>query len=161
MAIELKAAEAVEFAERIEHDAANLYRCAADMTTDVAVRDVLVKMAQAEVRHGEILADIRSGLKANPAAKPLDERSLEVLPVLADIIVTGAWQDISSRLRSDAVDGTVLCNAVGFEKDCIIFYSQLRDAVHRSEDRDRIDWIIRDELGHVAVLAGDLTRRMC
>ena len=160
MPTELTAVEAFEFAERIERDSADIYRRAAEVATDGQARDLLLDMARTEVRHGEVLTEIRRGLNGGATVvESLDQRSREMLPVLADMAVSGAWQDLASQLRAEKTNGTLLASAIDFEKDSIIFYSQLRHAVRKLEDKDRIDRIIREELEHVAALAGDLTRR--
>ena len=52
--------------------------------------------------------------------------------------------------------GDVLRKAIELEKDAIIYYLGMKDAVPEDLGRDRIDRIIRQEMGHVVLLTARL-----
>ena len=52
----------------------------------------------------------------------------------------------------------VLISAIGAEKDSIIFYLGMRDAVPEGKGKERIDAIIKEEMGHVQILSQELVK---
>jgi len=46
--------------------------------------------------------------------------------------------------------------AIGLEKDSIVFYLGMKDAVPERLGRSKIDRIIKEEMVHIAILSGKL-----
>jgi len=50
----------------------------------------------------------------------------------------------------------VLRLALGFEKDSVVFFLGIRELVPAELGKDRIDWLIRQEMAHITDLASQL-----
>jgi rubrerythrin len=52
----------------------------------------------------------------------------------------------------------ILKSAIEAEKDSIVFYLGMKDAVSENLGKDRIDGIIKEEMGHIKMLSKELLK---
>jgi rubrerythrin len=147
------AAEALEMAVRIEENGAAFYSAAADKTEDSDLRDLFVELADREVEHRRVFESMAE--RAEPAS---GSRSSEVgdytsfLEVALDHAVFSG-QDKALRMAEEAETRTeALQAAMGFEKDTMLFYYDLREMV-AEKDRVIISGVIQEEKRHLRRLA--------
>jgi len=50
----------------------------------------------------------------------------------------------------------ILQTAIGLEKDSVVFYLGMKDAIPQRLGRSKIDGIIKEEMGHIATLSREL-----
>lgn len=160
MSIPFNADEVFEMAEQIERNAASFYRRAAQVADDTDLRDRLLQLAVMENDHEKVFATMRKELsqeeKKSAVADPWGEAVL-YLRGIADGRVFAARADPAEWLTGKETRQDILRAAIGYEKDSIVFYLGMKDAVPQGRGRDRIDAIIKEEMGHIAALSGELT----
>ena len=146
--------EAFEMACQIERNGAAFYRRAAETATAERARSLFIELANWELRHQEIFEQMRKEI-------PEDERTEYVDPYgdavsYLDAMVAGKIFD--AKKIDDAVPDSpadVLRAALGREKDSVVFYVGLKQAISRGAEQ--VDKIIEEEMRHIRILS-DLFR---
>jgi len=162
MTLTFNADEVFAIAEMIEENGARMYRRAAEMLHDPEVSELFADLASMEDQHQETFATMRESIKKSNGIIPIatDDKNEYFLKAWADAHIFKASIDPQRELTGfeDVVD--VLRMAIDAEKDSIIFYLGMKEAVPDPKDRDLIDRIIWEEMDHFAMLTQDLGRRM-
>ncbi len=154
MSITFNADEILQMAERIERNGARFYHLAAENASGPA-RQALLDLAKMEEDHERTFAQMRSEL--SPAERratvfdPTGEAGL-YLHAMADGYVFDIRKDPAELLRGGEPLEEILATAIELEKDSIVFYVQMRELVPQRLGRERIEAIIKEELGHIAQL---------
>lgn len=147
--ITFNADEIFEMAEEIERNGAKFYRIAAE-SVEGDHKDLLLRLSTMEDEHEKVFADMRTELtheERQPRTfDPADESAL-YLQAMADGEVFAA--DPSAMLTGEESIEDVLNVAIGLEKDSIIFYQCMKAMVPKVAGQERLDWIIRQEIGHI------------
>jgi len=142
-----------EMAEQLERNGAQFYRKAAQHTDNPEYKKLLVRLSEMEVEHEKIFANLRSELSGNEkestAFDPLNE-SLLYLRALADTKVFFEKEIDFSSMKS------VLKEAIHTEKDSIVFYLGMKEMVPEKYGKDKLDKIIKEEMGHIKILSKEL-----
>jgi len=158
MSINFSADEIFEMAEQIERNGAKFYCRAAEGSFEEDYKQKLLELAKMEIEHEKTFAAMRtqlSGKEMEPTVfDPYGELAL-YLQVMADGYVFDVNADPSESLAGKSVE-EILKTAVGLEKDSIVFYLGIKDMVPERLGRDKIDKIIREEMGHVTLLSDGL-----
>jgi rubrerythrin len=147
--------EIFEMAEQIERNGAAFYRKAASFVNDAPSRDFLLRLAEQEDDHERTFAAIRAEVVADSgkiARYDQDETVAGYLRALAGQYVFRKDREPPSLLTGGENVGEVLRMAIGQEKDSIVLYLGLMDALADSGDAERIRRIIREEQRHLAEL---------
>lgn len=157
MGVPFNADEIFEMAEEIEINGAMFYREAAKKYP--AVKDVLLELASMEDEHLKTFAAMRKELSEAEAETSVfdpDNQIQMYLKVMADEHVFNvkiAPDELLSRQKSPQ---DVLRMAIRLEKDSIAFYTGLKESVSRQTGRDKVQEIIREELGHIVTISHKL-----
>jgi rubrerythrin len=156
MPIEFNADEIFEIAEQIERNGAEFYRTVADGAAAKKNKAMLLELAGMEVDHEKTFRALRAEL----AAKPKDELAYDpegqaalYLQAFADGYVFAVKVDPAERLTGKESMADILTTAIGLEKDSIAFYVGMGELVARDLGKDKIEHIIREEMGHVRLLS--------
>ena len=153
MMYDFNADDIFEMAEQLERNGAKFYRSAAGVVEGARNRELLTKLAAMEDEHEKTFKKMRSELsvaeKAPTVFDPNDEAVL-YLRALADTRVFYDKQIDTSSLEE------ILKDAITAEKDSIVFYVGMREAVPGDLGRKRLDDIIKEEMGHIRLLSGEL-----
>jgi rubrerythrin len=160
MGVQFSADEVFEMAEQIERNGAKFYRKAADGVDDQKESDILLDLASMEDEHEKTFAAMRkdlSGAAAEATAfDPQGEAAL-YLQAFADGHVFDMKADPSEKLTGKETMDEILHIAIGLEKDSIVFYLGLRDAVKKKQGQDKLDNIIKEEMSHISGLSQQLS----
>ena len=153
MSYDFNADEVFEMAEQIERNGVKFYRDAAKSVADPSNKDLLLGLAQMEEAHEKTFKSMRveltSAEKASTVFDPSGEASL-YLRALADTRIFFEKKiDTTSMME-------ILKAAIEAEKDSIVFYLGMKEAVPASLGQNRIDGIIKEEMGHISVLSKEL-----
>ena len=154
MMYDFNADDVFEIAEQLERNGANFYRTAAEATADADARDLLLKLAAMEDDHEKTFSKMRSELNASEKASTVfdpDGDAVKYLQALADTRVFFEKSIDTSSLEA------VLKDAITAEKDSIVFYLGMREAVPENLGRKRLDDVIQEEMGHIRLLSKSLT----
>jgi rubrerythrin len=154
MSLRYSADEIFAMAEQIERNGVNFYRRAAEFAGDAKRRQLLQNLAGWEQEHERTFAAMRAGFAAKGGAASLDPGSEAdlYLRAMADGRVFDVRGDPSSKLTGRETMVDILRAAIGLEKDSIVFYLGMREMVPKGADKDRVDYIIKQEMQHVVVL---------
>ena len=143
-----------EMAEQMERNGAKFYRTAADATADADAKALLKKLADMEDDHEKTFAQMRAQLTSsekNSTVFDPEGEAIHYLRALADIRV------FFEKPINTASMASILKDAIAAEKDAIVFYLGMRDGVPENLGRDRLDSIVKEEMGHIRLLSKALT----
>ena len=160
MGIEFNADEIFEIAEQIERNGAGFYRRAADGVEDSQNRQVLLDLAAMEDEHEKTFAAMRAELteeERRPTVFDPDQEAPRYLRELARGKVFDVRIDPAQFLTGKERMEDILRKAIELEKDSIIFYLGMKDAVPPRLGGERIDGIIREEMKHIVTLSRQLS----
>jgi len=148
------AAEALEMAMEIEKNGEVFYTTVAEKSADPEVQALFEDLAAQERGHYRVfqkmLGEVRPALEL-PAAE-YDEYQAYVQTALDNALFAGP--DKALALAKQAQDReTALRAALGFEKDTLLFFYDLRDMVSEA-DQETVSNVIREEKKHLRRLAG-------
>jgi len=153
MGIPFNADEIFEMAEQIERNGGKFYRAAAEKFP--AVSEVLLGLAAMEDEHLKTFADMRTELSGTELDEPVfdpDGQAQMYLRVMADGNVFDVKADPVEQLATKNTPEDVLKMAIGVERDSIAFYVGLKEAVSRRAGKDKVEDIIKEEMGHIVTL---------
>ncbi len=157
MVMPFNADEVFEMAEQIERNGAKFYRAAAEKIPEV--RQVFLDLAAMEDEHEKTFAAMRaelSGIEVDPPVFDPDGQAQMYLRAMADEYVFNIKADPLEQLAGQEIPEDVLKMAIGLERDSIAFYVGLKEAVSRRAGKDKVEAIIKEEIGHIATLSQKL-----
>ena len=153
MSYDFNADEIFEIAEQIERNGAIFYRTAAENVDDESKKKLLTHLAEMEDEHEQTFKTMRSELiqdeKVMTTFDPEGEAE-HYLRALADTRVFYEKKiDITSMKE-------ILKTAITAEKDSIVFYLGMKDVIPVHLGRQKLDGIIKEEMGHIRLLSKEL-----
>jgi rubrerythrin len=153
MSYDFNADDVLEMAEQLEKNGGKFYRTAAENTEDPANKEFLLELAAMEDQHEKTFKAMRAELsereKESTVFDPEGEAAL-YLRALADTRVFFEKEiNVQSMLE-------ILKSAITAEKDSIVFYLGMKEAVAEGLGKGRIDHIIKEEMGHIKLLSRKL-----
>ena len=153
MSFEFNADEIFEIAEQIERDGASFYRKSAEKIQDADKKQLLVSLAEMEDDHEQIFKKMRANLSEDEKTMtdfdPSDEAS-GYLKALADTRIFYEKEIDFTSFKE------ILKSAITAEKDSIVFYIGMKDTVPVRFGKNKIDEIIKEEMGHIKILSSEL-----
>jgi rubrerythrin len=155
MAITFSMDEIFAMAERIERNGIVFYRKTAKGISNTEIQKVLEELAVMELDHEKTFAAMRAELTDSermPAVFDPDDEVGMYLQSMADGRVFDIKADSSKKLTGRETPQDILNLAIGLEKDSIIFYLGLEEYVPAESGKDKIRTIIKQEMGHIALL---------
>ena len=153
MMYDFNADDIFEIAEQLERNGAAFYRTAAEAVSDASAKDFLLKLADMEDDHEKTFAQMRSQLTADEKTSTVFDPEGEAagyLRALADTRVFFEKEVDTTSLEA------ILKDAIIAEKDSIVFYLGMRDMIPEDKGRNRMDDIIKEEMGHIRLLSKEL-----
>jgi rubrerythrin len=153
MGMPFNADEVFEMAEQIERNGGKFYRAAAKKFP--AVSKVLLDLAAMEDEHLKTFANMRAELSGTELEEPVfdpDGQAQMYLRVMADGNVFNLKTNPDEQLTHKKTPEEVLKMAIGVEGDSIAFYVGLKEAVSRKAGKDKVEDIIKEEMGHIVTL---------
>ena len=153
MSYDFNADEVFEMAEQMERNGAQFYRDAAETAADSSNKDMLIGLSKMEEAHEKMFESMRADLtaaeKASTVFDPSGEASLYLRALVDSRVFFKKEIDVTSIVE-------ILKSAIEAEKDSIVFYLGMKEAVAENLGKDRIDVIIKEEMGHIQVLSKEL-----
>lgn len=160
MSVPLNADEIFAIAEQIERNADKFYRQAAQTTDDPDLSKKLLDLAAMELRHEKVFAAMRSELASHEreptVPDPWGDATL-YLRGIADGHVFDLKEDSAKWLTGKETKEDILRAAIGREKDSIVFYLGIKEVVPEELGKGKIEAILKEEMGHIAVLSDELS----
>lgn len=159
MSIRFNADEILDVAERIERNGARFYRRAAELQDDADRSQLLTDLAAMEDEHERTFSSMRSSLTEEERQELVFDPDNEIglyLQAMADGHIFDPKADPAAALsRNEPID-SVLRTAIGMEKESVVFYQGVKNVVPERLGRNRVEAIIREEVGHVGQLSAKL-----
>jgi rubrerythrin len=155
MSITFNAFEIFEMAEQIERNGVKFYRRAAEVLSDAEFRQTLLDLAAMEAEHEAVFTGMRKQLREKDQAPIIFDPENEVvlyLQAMASGHVFNLKEDLSRKLSDKDSVEDILKMAIEAEKDSIVFYLGLKDFVPVRAGKDKVEAIIKEEMGHIATL---------
>lgn len=151
--------EVFEQAEHIERNGNQFYTQAADAAQDPQTQAVFRRLAAEELNHQAFFHDLRQQYCQMQDVNWVDPDgdAAAYLRAAADGHVFNVDKNLSELLGSVQSPQSALRMAIDFEKDTIVFFSALKDAVN-ADNRDKVELLIQEELRHVRILQDELAR---
>jgi rubrerythrin len=153
MSIDFNADEVFEIAEQIERNGAKFYRNMAEKIADASKRQLLTDLAEMEDEHEQTFKSLRSELSLDEKIQTTfdpDGQSESYLRALADTRVFYEKEVDSTSLEE------ILKSAIAAEKESIVFYLGMKDVVPEHLGKQKLDDIIKEEMGHISLLSKEL-----
>lgn len=157
MGMPFNADEVFEMAEQIERNGAKFYRASAKKFPQL--RQVLLDLAAMEDEHEKTFVAMRMELSETEAAPPVfdpDGQAQMYLRVMADDHVFKIKADPVEELADIKTPDDLLKMAIGLGRDSIVFYVGLKESVSRKAGKDKVEAIIKEEMGHIVTLTQKL-----
>lgn len=142
-----------EMAEQLERNGAKFYQEAAQHTDNPDYKKLLQTLSDMEIEHEKIFVKLRSELSGNEKESTVfdpQNESVLYLRALADTKVFFEKEIDFSSMKS------VLKAAILAEKDSIVFYLGMKEMVPEKFGKDKLDKIIKEEMGHIKILGNEL-----
>jgi rubrerythrin len=154
MAYDFTAKDIFEMAKQIERNGVIFYQNASRKVSGDREKQMLIDLAKMEEQHEKTFMEMEAGLAekeiSNTVFDPDDEAAL-YLKALADTRVFFEKDLSTTSMKS------ILKDAIGAEKDSIVFYIGMKALVPEQFGKKRIDGIINEEMGHIRILSNELT----
>ncbi|MEA2038583.1 MAG: ferritin family protein [Thermodesulfobacteriota bacterium] len=164
MSYDFNADEIFEIAEEIERNGAKFYRQMSENFSETPVRELFLDLAAMEDDHEKAFVSMRADLSGQEHKTTIfdpEGESALYLRALADLRVfdKDAQEDfvLPTGLSEQEQMQRVLHTAIGLEKDSIVFYLGMKELVPENLGKDKIDGIIKEEMGHIKLLSNRLS----
>jgi rubrerythrin len=155
MGITFNADEIFEMAENIERDAAEFYRRAAKGAGDKKTKQMLLELSTMEEKHLATFREMRKELGAGEREETVFDPDNEAAMYLQTMASGHGWEgkkSLTESLTGKEKIEDILKIALEAERNSVVFYSGLKELVPARAGKDKVEAIIREELGHIAIL---------
>lgn len=143
------ASQALDMAVKVEENGEAFYRAAAERQTESDLKALFEDLAGRERSHREVFERMAAEVEETPEPAPSDVGDYESFLTVALDQALFSGPDKALRMAKEAQDrAAVLRAAMGFEKDTMLFYYDLREMVGE-KDREVVSDIIREEKQHL------------
>ena len=155
MSITFNADEIFEMAENIERDGAKFYRLAAKKATEEKTKQMFLDLASMEDKHLATFQEMRKELGAMEKEETVFDPNDEAAMYLQTMASGHGWE--GKKSLTESLTGTekiedIIKIALEAERNSVVFYSGLKELVPARAGKDKVGAIIREELGHIAIL---------
>jgi rubrerythrin len=163
MAHDFNADEVFKIAEQIERNGADFYAQIAKKVSGDPISRLFQELSSMEKEHEKLFSSMRSGLsdqeREGTTFDP-EQESLQYLQALAGMSVLDdrtkkAFSLIESLSGEEGLKSG-LKTAIELEKDSVVFYLGMKELVPERLGKDKLDWIIKEEMRHIRILGARL-----
>ena len=153
MSYDFSADEIFVMAEQMEKNGARFYRNAAGKVTEPDKKKFLEDLARMEDAHEKTFQSMRAELSGGDKGQTVFDPEGEALLYLNAIVNTRVF--FEKEIDFSSMEG-ILKAAIEAEKDSIIFYLGMKEAVPENLGKNKLENIIQEEMGHVRLLSNKL-----
>jgi rubrerythrin len=143
------AAQALEMALEIEKNGELFYSAAAGRSDDAKVRSLFEDLAAQEKQHYKAFEKMLGGVQPAPSLPPerYDEYQAYLQVALDNALFAGPDKALAMAEQAEGREAALRA-ALGFEKDTMLFFFDLREMVGEA-DRASVTAIIQEERKHL------------
>jgi rubrerythrin len=145
----------------IEKNGRLFYASAASSAAGSSIKKLLNELAVWEKKHIEIFTALRSKLPPQAKEENLYDPSNEIalyLKATADNHVFIRNSDMEALAAGCKTPQDIMNIALSFEKDSVVFYASVREAVAEGQGKAEIEQLIHEELTHIGFLTRELQK---
>lgn len=147
-----EASDVVEVAIRIEENGANFYRAAVQMAVSEATKALFGQLADEEVLHQKIFAEMLAGMDQTPPPEGYDGEYAAYLHNYVDDRLVFKTDTLAGELARIRDEAAALDFAIRRELDSLLYYREIRELLP-ADRREAIERIIREEKKHFVKLS--------
>lgn len=156
MSVFFNAREIFEMAVQIEREGKRFYLETSKNAQDEPARNELARLAEMEAEHEavfvQMMQDAVLGASAAQWYDPEGEAAL-YLQTFAEGQVFDLARPAPAELLEPGADlSKVLDYALAREADSVLFYTGLKELIPGAPDKAKVELIIKEEMGHIALL---------
>ncbi len=155
MIYDFNADDIFEMAEQMERNGIKFYTTAAKSVSDDDAKSLLLEFADMEKEHEKIFSEMRKELSSDEKQKTVFDPQGEAVYYLRALADTRVFFD--KKIDVSSLEN-ILKDAIQAEKDSIVFYLGMKEAVPEGFGKGRLDNIIKEEMGHIRMLSGKLVQ---
>ena len=159
MSINFSVDEIFEIAEQIERNGAAFYLKAAETAPNPRNRRLMLDLAAKERDHEKVFVEMRRRLSARerePVVFDPENQAVLYLQAFAGGHVFDLTTDPIEFFDGGRTVPEILKKATELERDTVVFYLGMQEMVPERLGRDRVNEIIKEEMGHIALLSKEL-----
>lgn len=145
--------EIFEIAEQIERNGYAFYMKAAEIMTDPDAKKFLLDLADMENDHESLFSSLKKKF-ADGGDSPFDSDGLAIsyLQSMVDGEVFSNLRPTAEYLTGAETADDIKKLAIEFEKNTVVYFASLANAMTSSEDREVIRKLVGEEIQHIAIL---------
>ena len=155
MIYDFNADDIFEMAQQMEKNGMKFYETAADSVSDDDAKSLLIEFADMEKEHEKIFSEMRKALSSKEKKSTVFDPQGEALDYLRALADTRVF--FEKKIDISSLEN-ILRDAIQAEKDSIVFYLGMKEAVPEGLGKNRIDNIIKEEMGHIRMLSAKLVK---
>jgi rubrerythrin len=156
MSIDFNADEIFQLGIQIETNGKQFYETVAKNTSDPSVKGLFSELSKWESEHQQLFENLRKALpdsaKRETLFDPQGEFSL-YLQAMAESHVFIKNKDIYGLASNCKTPQEALDLAIIFEKDSVVFFTTMKGVVPEHLGKDKIDFLINEEIKHISILS--------
>ena len=157
MGISFNADEVFEMGMDIEQNGEAYYRKAAELTEDPEVKKIFDDLMTAEQQHYETFKKLRENLPAKdttPLVSDPDDQEYLYLDALVKSRLFNNVREAEEAVSKASGPIETLKGALIFEKDTILFFTEMKGRTREDLGKNEIDRLIAEEREHVIWISG-------
>ena len=157
MGISFNADEVFEMGMDIEQNGEAYYRKAAELTEDPEIKKIFDDLMIAEKQHYETFKKLRENLPAKgttPLVSDPDDQGYLYLDALVKSRLFNNVREAEDACTDRCDPVSVLQGALTFEKDTILFFTEMKGRTREDLGKAEIDRLIAEEREHVIWISG-------
>jgi rubrerythrin len=157
MGISFNADEVFEMGMDIEQNGEAYYRKAAELTEDPEIKKIFDDLMTAEQQHYETFKKLRENLPAKdttPLVSDPDDQEYRYLDALVKSRLFNNVREAEEVVSKASGPIEALQGALTFEKDTILFFTEMRARTREDLGKNEIDRLIAEEREHVIWISG-------
>lgn len=144
-------ADIIKLALKIESNSAAFYDCLKELEQFYNIKQTFTYLAGEERRHIENFKGLFNSLKKVKPKEGFQDELETYIEALAKELISADDEATSQLIRKIKTEKEALDFAIGFEKDSILFYQEIKECIP-AESHRIIDEIINEERQHLGHL---------
>jgi len=153
----MNAEEVFEIAAQIERNGKDFYKKASSIAVKPEIKAMLEKFAQMEEKHEKTFLEMKALFvgETESLVPDTDSQALSYIRAMAEgqIFTTDNPAELISNETSIE---EILSIALKIEKDSVVYYTSIKKMLKTEKEKNKIELLINEELGHIAVLSREI-----
>jgi len=157
MGISFNADEVFEMGMDIEQNGEAYYRKAVELTEDPEIKKIFDDLMTAEQQHYETFKKLRENLPAKdttPLVSDPDDQEYRYLDALVKSRLFNNVREAEEVVSKASGPIEALQGALTFEKDTILFFTEMKARTREDLGKNEIDRLIAEEREHIIWISG-------